>query len=92
MQVNKESGLSSKERLVEALREDQAPIWIINAAREGHFDDFDTWSAHPIMDLIETCKANGLRDIAARAQEGEFNSTLQEARDWFKKNRGLIFK
>lgn len=84
--------MTTKERLVEALRDAQSPIWIINEAREGRFDDFDGWSTFPIKDLVDTAKANGLTDIAARAREGDFDSTREEAIEWFKKNRHLEFK
>ena len=84
--------MSTKERLVEALRDAGSPIWIINDAREGRFDDFDGWSAFPIRDLVETAKADGLKDIAKRAREGEFDSTREEAVEWFKNNRNLQFK
>jgi len=84
--------MTTKECLVEALREAEAPIWIINEAREGRYDDFDGWSATPIMDLIDTCKANGLSNIAARARQGEFDSTHEDAVQWFKSKRSLQFK
>ena len=84
--------MSTKDRLVEALRDAKSPIWIINEAREGRFDDFDGWSTFPIRDLVDTAKANGMKDIAARAREGEFDSTREEAVEWFKMNRKLEFK
>jgi hypothetical protein len=65
---------TAKERLVAALRGHSAPRKMIDAALEGRYDDFESNSATPIMDLVRDCQVEGLNQIAIRAMNGDFDA------------------
>ena len=73
---------STCERLALALDTAGAPPKMIAAARAGRYDDFRSESPTPIMDLVSDLNAIGLRDIAERAANGEFDATPEEADAW----------
>lgn len=66
--------MSAKERLAEALTEAGAPQSMVDAARRGHYDDFESDVTFPIMTLVRDCEAAGLLGIADRAKDGEFDA------------------
>jgi hypothetical protein len=47
---------------------------MIDDASRGRYDDFESDSATPIMDLVRDSRAAGLDDIAQRAINGEFDA------------------
>lgn len=75
----------TKEKLAKALEEADAPSWMAFRAREGHYDDFESNLPMPINELINNCMHYGLKNLAARAMNGEFDSTKEEADDWFQR-------
>lgn len=77
--------MSTKDKLVTALKHAGAPASMIVYAAKGGFDDFESESATPIMDLIRMAESQGLIDIANRAKDGEFDATDDEAEAWAKK-------
>jgi hypothetical protein len=66
--------MSAKERLAEALTLAGASTAMIDDARHGRYDDFESDSATPIMDLVRDCRAAGLNSIAQQAMNGDFDA------------------
>lgn len=66
--------MNAKEKLAAALIEAGAPEYMVNDARRGRYDDFESSSATPIMDLVRDCRVRGFDDIAKRAMNGEFDA------------------
>lgn len=66
--------MNAKEKLAAALTEAGAPPRMIVDAQRGRYDDFESESATPIMDLVRDCRAAGLNHIAERAKQGEFDA------------------
>lgn len=77
--------MSTKEKLVAALTEAGAPESVINKARVGYYDDFESTIATPIMSLVSDLQAAGLNELAARAMNGDFDSTKEEAEAWYQR-------
>ena len=59
-----------------------APSEMVDRARRGEYDDFESDSTPPIADLVAHARAAGLESIARRAREGEFDATKEEAEAW----------
>lgn len=55
------------------------------AARAGRYDDFESESATPMLDLVHDLQAAGRHDLAKRAMRGEFDGTKAEADDWYRR-------
>jgi len=70
------------ERLATALREARAPEWMVQKARAGEYDDFQSHHPTPTHHLVEHCRSHGLDAIAERAVAGEFDATVEEADTW----------
>ena len=70
---SEERQMTAKEKLVAALREAEASDTMIEYAQSGGYDDFESDSATPIMDLVRDCRNAGFDDIARRARNGEFD-------------------
>ena len=83
--------MSTKEKLVAALTEANAPQSIINKARAGYYDDFESTIATPIMSLVSDIQGAGLGDLAARAMDGDFDSTTEEAQAWYQREGKSLF-
>jgi uncharacterized protein (UPF0264 family) len=66
--------VTAKERLVAALTEAGADQKMIDYAAMGGYDDFESQSATPMMDLVRHARMKGLTDIANRAMDGEFDA------------------
>ena len=75
-------------RLLEALREANAPSWLIERAVRDEFHDYKSESPTPIKDLVEACEHAGLPGLAQRAMGGEFDATREEADAWLKSPEG----
>ena len=54
-------------------------------ARRGEYDDYESDSATPIIDLVNVLNAKGHSDLARRVMNGEFDGTKEEAEEWFEK-------
>jgi hypothetical protein len=74
--------IPTTEKLAKALVEAKAPLWMINKAREGHYDDFKSLIATPIVALVNDLRNAGLKDMAKLAMDGEWDSTDEEAEEW----------
>jgi hypothetical protein len=63
----------ARNRLVSALREAGASQELIDKADSGYYGDFTSPLATPIAQLVIDANDAGLRGIAARARDGEFD-------------------
>ncbi len=68
----------STKKLVAELEKAGAPDRMKLKARGGHYHDFDSPSATPIMDLVCDAEAAGLTDVAQAARTGEFDARRGE--------------
>lgn len=84
--------MTTKERLATELEKAGAPEWMIKNARNGQYDDFESGHAAPITRLVEDAHSVRLHDIAARAVDGEFDSTKEESEAWFEREGKDLFK
>jgi len=76
--------LRTKERLAQVLH--AAGLFEMEkAARAGRYDDYEGESATPIVDLVHDLQAAGKSDLAARAMNGEFDATKEEAEAWYER-------
>lgn len=75
---------ATKARLADAL-DDAGLLELARQASEGRFDDFESESATPIVDLVRCLEAAGRKDLADRARAGEFDGTREEAEAWFER-------
>ena len=73
--------LRTKEKLAQVLHA-RGLFDMERAARAGRFDDFESESATPIVDLVTALRATGHEDLANRAIEGEWDSTAVESEAW----------
>lgn len=78
--------MSTKENLVKALQDASAPREMIDKAKAGYYDDFETSITTPIGQLVLDARAAGLQNIAERAMNGEFDATLEEGEAWIKRS------
>ena len=77
--------MSTKNKLIEALKAVGAPGTMIQRAERGLYDDYESPLATPIRALVLDAQTAGLEDIAQRAMNGEFDSTQEEGEAWLKK-------
>lgn len=79
-----EETISTKQRLADAIRDAKPDaVELIEAALRGDFDDFESFSPTPQIDLVEALTKAGLHELAIRVREGEFDGTQAEAEAWF---------
>lgn len=84
--------MSTKEKLVAALREAKAPEDMISRATQGYYDDFESPIAGNIVQLVTDARAAGLRDIADRARKGDFDGTVAESEAWAARPEGRALR
>jgi len=77
--------MKTKDRLVKDLKMFGAPEQMIEYARNGFYDDFETPIATPILRLIQDCLENGINEVAQRAKDGEYDASPEESKRWFGK-------
>ena len=73
--------IATKEKLALVLHA-AALFEMEKAARAGRYDDFESESATPIVDLVRDLQERGCSDLAARAMNGEWDGTKEEAEAW----------
>ena len=73
---------ATTEILAEALAWENAPVWMIDNARAGVYDDYKGEGWNPIGLLIHHACHAGLEVIVARAKDGDFDGTLAESDAW----------
>lgn len=73
---------STKERLADALKACGAPEQMITRALRGGYDDFESESPTPLIDLVTDCRRAGLEMLANQALNGDFDGSREEAEAW----------
>jgi hypothetical protein len=76
------------EKLAKALEEVNAPVWMIEKARQGYYDDYKSPLAFPEMQLHQDAHVAGLESIKASVEAGEFDSTKEESDEWARSPEG----
>lgn len=81
---------TASERLARALEAKRDPrlTSLIRQARAGHYDDFRSKLAFPIMRLVRDLQALGFHDLAEQAKGGVFDASKEEAETWFRSPEG----
>lgn len=74
--------------LVAALKAAHAPPAMIKRAESGYYDDYLSPLVTPIMQLVQDANSLGLRQIAQRARNGDFDGTSEDAEAWAKSKEG----
>jgi hypothetical protein len=78
--------IPTKDRLAQDLEAAGAPAFMLRKAKAGEYDDYESASATPIVDLVRDCLGTGkaaLRAIAEAAKQGKYDATKAEADAWF---------
>lgn len=83
--------MTTKQKLANALTTALAPTWMIEKALSGGYDDFESDSATPIMDLVNDLTKSGFESpamtkLADDAKQGRFDATKEESDAWWAKN------
>ena len=76
--------MKTKEKLAQVLRS-EGLFDLEKKAREGYYDDFESPLATPIVQLVHDLRERDREDLAVRAINGEWDGTLEEAEEWYKK-------
>lgn len=74
--------MRTKDKLAAALEAAGAPASMIENARGGFYDDYDSPLANPIGTLVAHARNVGLESVAQAAIDGEFNATREESEAW----------
>ncbi len=74
--------IPTTEKLATALEQANAPLWLIQNARKGLYDDYKSENPTPIVALVNDCKSCNLESIIDRAIMGEFDAQTWEAEEW----------
>lgn len=61
---------------------------MVAGALRDHYHDYFGHSATPCVDLNRDCEAIGLKALAARVRDGEFDATKEESDAWVKSDEG----
>ena len=77
--------MRTTKKLAVELEKAGAPQDMIQAARDGYYDDYLSDLATPIHQLVKDATKHGLNEIAERAKDGEFDTTKEESQEWFEK-------
>jgi len=77
--------MTTKEKLTQDLIKAQAPTKMIEWARNGFYDDYETVIPFPIQQLVADAESAGLKEIAQKARNGEYDATQEEANEWFQR-------
>ena len=78
------SKLCTKERLAQVLHA-EGLFDMEKAARAARYDDYESESATPIVDLVRDLRSAGKDDLAKRAMDGEFDASKEEAEAWYQR-------
>lgn len=80
----------TKERLAQVLH--AAGLFDMEReARAGRYDDYESESATPIIDLVMALEAAGRHDLAERARNGEWDGTKEEGEAWYQQKGRHLF-
>lgn len=81
------TSIPTKEKLAQVLH-GNGLLDIEKRARAGAFDDFESESCTPIVDLVSELRRLGHPELAAHAVDGEWDCTLEESEAWIKGTEG----
>lgn len=84
--------MSTKERLAQALKAENAPEWMVRNAERGHYDDFESELDTPIVQLVRDCQICALKEFEKRVKDGEFDASKEESDAWFEREGKHLFK
>jgi hypothetical protein len=59
-------------------------------AARGRYDDYDSESATPCVDLVNHLRERGREDLAKRAMSGEWDATIEESGAWAQRQTGQV--
>lgn len=77
--------IPTTEILAAALVASKAPMWMVEKARAGEYDDYkNELTATPCMDLVRDLGTARLNDLRQRAIDGEFEAQKWESDEWAK--------
>lgn len=76
--------MSTKERLAQVLHA-RGFFELERKAREGLFDDYESPSATPQMDLVAELRSLSAGDLVQRVINGEWDGTAEEGDAWFER-------
>lgn len=82
------SELKTSEKLVQALKENNAPQWLIDKANAGEYGDFTSPYATPLVELYRRCVELELTGMLMRIKMGEFDATEEENQAWAREQGG----
>lgn len=71
--------MATKDILAKALSDSGAPPFMVELASVGAYDDFESNSATPQLDLMRDCHQLGLTEFRQRVMDGEFDATREES-------------
>lgn len=72
-------------RLARDLREEQCPPELVERAREGAYDEFESDDAIPLVQLAADLRAAGRDDLAGRVVAGEWEASKDEGDAWMER-------
>lgn len=79
--------VTASQRLAKALQEAAAPASLCARAQAGYYDDFQSPLPFPKIALVDACSNCGMIEFCERVILGEFDSTREEAEQWFQEKR-----
>ena len=79
--------IPTSERLARDLKDLNDPKLndMIKKAQKGYYDDYKTTIPFPTIALVKDLLNAGYPDLAKQAKQGKWESSDQEAREWFHK-------
>lgn len=80
----------TKDYLARCLTHQMAPGWMVDRARRGYYDDFESPIATPQIHLYKDASASGLTQICAMVRNGDFDATLEEGDRWIERQTGEV--
>jgi hypothetical protein len=76
---------TSTDILLEDLIATKAPAFMLRKARDGQYNDYQSDSAHPIIDLVRDATTWNLHTIVEQAKAGKYDGTQEESEAWFQR-------
>ena len=81
--------IPTKTRLAAVLEEHGLPD-LAKRARRGRYDDYESESATPTVDLVRILLERGHPDLAQRAKDGEWDGTKEEGDAWLRRSPEVL--
>lgn len=82
--------MTTKERLASVLQENDCPPDMVEKARQGYYDDFESPLATPCIQLVADLRALHKHALANRAMHGDFDGTREEAEAWMRREGAAL--